>query len=189
MNGCDVTLRISNNQETERNIHRIFQFLSIVARPPKGAWSEETEWRRKDHKGPRVSTHDIEAVTGAAPADIELALKTLNEVDLLFCENTEDGPVYALKRFWNGLFLDVEKYGWTRFGETLRRAAAATESKKASTTNRWGNWELHNSGHIVTIEYDQAFDEQFSYATEKGKAALKVLEIFFPFENEAATSA
>lgn len=179
MSGCDSTLQFSNNHEAERNIHRIFQFLALLARPPKATLPAETDWLRRNHKGPTVSTRDIETITGAAPTDIELAFKALSEADLLFREETEDGPVYALKRSWCALFFDVEKYGWTRFGATLRIAAEGTEANKANTTNRWGIFELHNSGHIVTVDC-RAYDQQSSWATDKGKAALKVLEIFFP---------
>jgi hypothetical protein len=183
-----LPLRFSQNQESEKKIHQIFRLLYVVARPPAGGYSEQTEWLRRSHRGPLLSLNDIRAITGASLNEANLALNALDNSGFLETETKPEGAAYALKRYYANLFLDIEAHGWSRWGETLRKAIAAGD-KYASTTQNWGHWELHNDGYIITKEYENSFDEQFSTSTGKGREALKVLEIFFPPDASAAKAA
>ncbi len=149
-------LRISDNPTTERNIDKVYKFLSVVARPPKGSFAEETEWLRRDHKGPLVSIPDICSATGASVCDVELALQALNAVDLLAQDETPDGMTYALKRYWSRLFLDIEQHGWAQVGETLRMVIAAGNAY-VGTTSSLGRWELHERPSVLNYPMTTAF--------------------------------
>jgi hypothetical protein len=175
----DINLAISDNERVQRDVLRVINFLALIARPPKGSYPEETNWIRRTHEGPHTSAADIAAVTGVQPSAVKLALDALKAADFLSVEKAGDEEAFALKRAWSRLLLDVEKHGWTREGKTLRNAVMAGDGW-ASTTNFWGNWELHSDGYITTRELSGGFDQQASRATEKGVAALKVLQVLFP---------
>ena len=175
----DITFAFSDNESLQRDALRVLHFLALVARPPKGSYSEETDWLRKTHEGPHTSEADIAAVSGTEQTAVKIALDALNAADFLSVEVSDDGAAYALKRAWSRLLLDVEKHGWTREGKTLHDAVMAGQGE-ASTTNFWGNWELHSDGYIITRERAGGIDQQASRATEKGIAAFKVLQVLFP---------
>ncbi len=161
------------------DVLRVIKFLALIARPPQGGYPQETEWLRRTHTGPHTSEADIAAVTGVDPSAVKAALEALEAANFLSVEDTGGEASYALKRAWSRLLLDVEKHGWTREGKTLRDSVMAGDGW-ASTTNFWGNWELHSDGYITTRELSGGIDQQASKATEKGVAALSVLQVLFP---------
>jgi len=184
----DLTLTFSDYEGEQRDVLKVLHFLALIARPPKGTYPEETNWLRRTHEGPHTSEPDIAAVSGADPSAIRIALNALKAADLLSVENTGEEAAYALKRAWSRLLLDIEKHGWTREGKTLRDAVMAGDGW-ASTTNFWGNWELHSEGYIITRELAGGIDQQVSQATEKGVAAFKVLQVLFPIGTALSAAA
>jgi DNA-binding transcriptional ArsR family regulator len=188
MHQLDINLAFSDDERGQRDVLRVIQFLALTARPPKGSYPEETDWIRRTHEGPHTSATDIAAVTGVEPSVVMIALKALEAADFLSVEETGEEKTYALKRAWSRLLLDVEKHGWTHEGKTLRDAVMAGNGE-ASTTNFWGNWELHSEGYIITRELSGGIDQQASRATEKGVAALKVLQVLFPVGTALRTGA
>jgi len=146
MTQTDISPCFSDNQAVQRDVLRVFRFLALIAKPPKGGYDEETNWLRRTHEGPHTSVADIAAVSGADISAVKIALDALNAADFLSVENSDGVEAYALKRAWSRLLLDVEKYGWTREGKTLLDAVTAGDGW-ASTTNFWGNWQLHSEGY------------------------------------------
>lgn len=179
MTQTNINLSFADIEGVQQDVLRVLHFLALTARPPKGSYSEETNWLRRTHEGPHTSAQDIAAVSGADSSVVNIALEALKAADFLSVEKSGEEPTYALKRAWSRLLLDVEKHGWTREGKTLRDAVMAGDGW-ASTTNAWGNWELHSEGYITTRELNGGIDQQASRATEKGVAALKVLQVLFP---------
>jgi hypothetical protein len=179
MQQMNINFAFSDNESVQRDVLRVLRFLALIARPPKGGYPDETDWLRRTHEGPHTSEADIVASSGADASAVKIALDALKAADFLSVEESDDGATYALKRAWSRLLLDVEKHGWTREGKTLRDAVMAGDGW-ASTTNFWGNWELHSEGYIITRELAGGIDQQASRATEKGVAALKVLQVLYP---------
>lgn len=188
MQQSQTVFAICDDAKMHSAVLRVIKFLALIARPPQGGYPQETEWLRRTHTGPHTSEADIAAVTGVDPSAVKAAMEALDAADFLSVAETGGEASYALKRAWSRLLLDVEKHGWTREGKTLRDAVMAGDGW-ASTTNFWGNWELHSDGYITTRELRGGIDQQASRATEKGLAALKVLQVLYPIGNVLKTAA
>jgi hypothetical protein len=176
-------------REPTDNVGRVLKLLFLIAKPPADDFN--ADWLRRSYEGPMIARSDIMDVTGTDEDDVDDALALLEAAGFLRTSIVQGVEKFALKRTWSPLFEDVEAHGWTKFGRTLLKVLSA-QGEWIDNTNQPGLWELQDGDFIETVASKTMFDTQYSRAREKGFAALKVLNVYFPvvenFKSEAVAA-
>jgi hypothetical protein len=134
------------------------------------------------------ATLRVDDVVYLSGADADIVKRVF---DLLvatrFLYESRDAPgFYGRAKSTSQLFGNFLAKGWTQMASTLEDVVLA-RGGWARTTNRWGNWELHNGGLIETKETGE--DSQASRITALGNAAYEILVACFPKEKPIAAAA